>query len=94
MSIGHNTLAGGQLKAIIERVEHLEEEKKEIAEQVKEVYAEAKANGYSTKILRQVVKMRKMDAEQRQEDEAMLDIYWRALHGSDDMDEEGEDDAG
>lgn len=77
--IGHNTIAGGQLKSIVERVENLETEKKEIAEQVKEVYAEAKANGFDTKTLRQLVKLRKISTEDRQEAEALLQIYMHAL---------------
>lgn len=77
--IGHNTIAGGQLKSIVERVENLETEKKEIAEQVKEVYAEAKANGFDTKTLRQLVKLRKISTEERQEAEALLSIYMHAL---------------
>ncbi|MEM7269474.1 MAG: GapR family DNA-binding domain-containing protein [Pseudomonadota bacterium] len=73
------TVAAGQLKAIVERVERLEEEKKEIADQIKEVYAEAKANGFDTKTLRKVVSLRKKAAEERQEEEAMLDLYLHAL---------------
>ena len=73
------TVAAGQLKAIVERVERLEEEKKEVADQIKEVYAEAKANGFDTKTLRKVVSLRKKAAEERQEEEAMLDLYLHAL---------------
>lgn len=73
------TVAAGQLKSIVERIERLEEERKEIADQVKEVYAEAKANGFDTKTLRKVVSLRKKDAEERQEEEAMLDLYLHAL---------------
>ena len=72
-------VAAGQLKAIVERIERLEEEKKEIAEQVKEVYAEAKANGFDVKTLRKVVTLRRKDAKDRQEEEAMLDLYLHAL---------------
>ena len=79
--VGFSTtaVAAGQLKAIVERIERLEEEKKEIAEQVKEVYAEAKANGFDTKTLRKVVGLRKKNLEERQEEEAMLDLYLHAL---------------
>jgi len=77
--VGHNTIAGDQLKAIVERVERLEEEKAAIAGDIKEVYAEAKANGYDTKILREVVRIRKMDTAKRQEREALLETYMHAL---------------
>ncbi|MEO1492726.1 MAG: DUF2312 domain-containing protein [Pseudomonadota bacterium] len=73
------TVAAGQLRAIIERIERLEEEKKEVAEQIKEVYAEAKANGFDSKTLRKVVALRKKSTDERQEEEAMLDLYLSAL---------------
>ncbi len=73
------TVAGSQLKSIIERVERLEEEKKEVAEQIKEVYAEAKANGFDTKTIRKIVGLRKKPTEERQEEEALLDLYLSAL---------------
>ncbi|MEL7347277.1 MAG: DUF2312 domain-containing protein [Pseudomonadota bacterium] len=76
---GTGMVAAGQLRAIIERVERLEEEKKEVAEQIKEVYAEAKANGYDTKILRKVVTLRRKDPAERSEEEAILDLYLDAL---------------
>ena len=72
-------VAGDQLRTIVERVERLEEEKKTIAEDIKEVYTEAKANGFDTKILRKVVSLRKVEAAERQEQEAMLDLYMVAL---------------
>jgi len=72
-------VAQGQLKSIIERVERLEEEKKTIAADIKEVYAEAKANGFDTKTLRKVVTLRKKDRAEREEEEAMLDLYLNAL---------------
>jgi len=68
-----------QLKAYVERIERLEEEKAAIAADVREVYAEAKANGFDVKIMRQVVRLRKMDSEDRSEQEALLDLYKRAL---------------
>ena len=68
-----------QLKAYIERIERLEEEKAAIAGDVREVYAEAKANGFDVKIMRQVVRLRKMDSQDRDEQEALLDLYKRAL---------------
>ncbi|MEM6676622.1 MAG: DUF2312 domain-containing protein [Pseudomonadota bacterium] len=77
--VASGSVAAGQLKAFVERIERLEEEKKEIADQVKEVYAEAKAYGYDTKILRKVISLRKKDAEERQEEETLLEIYLAAL---------------
>ena len=68
-----------QLRAIVERIEHLEEEKRAIAEQVKEVYAEAKAHGYDPKILRKVVSLRKKPAEERDEEEALVATYLAAI---------------
>jgi uncharacterized protein (UPF0335 family) len=78
-TVSTTTVAAGQLKSVIERIERLEEEKKEIAEQIKEVYAEAKANGFDAKILRKVVSLRKKPTEERQEEEALLDLYLSAL---------------
>ncbi len=77
--IGHNTVAGGKLNSIIERVERLETEKKEVADQIKEVYAEAKANGFDTKTIRKVVGLRRKPTEEREEEEALLDLYLSAL---------------
>jgi uncharacterized protein (UPF0335 family) len=71
--------AKDQLKAIIERIERLEEEKKGIADDVKDVYAEAKANGYDTKTMRAIVRLRRMEKNARQEAEALLDTYKAAL---------------
>ena len=72
-------VAQGQLRSIIERIERLEEEKKTIADDIKEVYAEAKANGFDTKILRKVVTLRKKDTTEREEEQAMIDLYLNAL---------------
>jgi len=74
-----NQAAQGQLKSIIERVERLEQEKAEIAEQIKEVFAEAKGNGFDVKILRKVIRIRKQDRAKRQEEEAILDLYLSAI---------------
>lgn len=68
-----------KLRQTIERIERLEEEKKEVAEQIKDVYSEAKAFGFDTKALRQVVRIRKMDRNDREEQEAVLDTYLAAL---------------
>ncbi|WP_421726328.1 DUF2312 domain-containing protein [Bauldia sp.] len=72
-------IAGDQIRSIIERIERLEEEKQALADDIREVYAEAKANGFDTKILRQVVRLRKQDTAERQEQEALLDLYLHAL---------------
>lgn len=71
--------AAAQLQSLIERIERLEEEKKAIAEDIKEVFAEAKAHGFDPKIMRQVLKIRKMERAERQEIEAMVDLYLSAL---------------
>jgi uncharacterized protein (UPF0335 family) len=72
-------VAADQLRALVERIERLAEEKAAIADDIKQVYAEAKANGYDTKILRMVIRLRKQDAAERQEQEALLDLYMHAL---------------
>ena len=72
-------IAGERLKSFIERVERLEEEKRALAEDIKEVYAEAKGVGFDTKIMRQVVRLRKLDRADFQECEAVLDLYMSAL---------------
>jgi uncharacterized protein (UPF0335 family) len=71
--------AKDQLKALVERIEKLEEEKKAIADDIRDVYAEAKVNGYDVKALRTVVRLRKQDANERQEQEAILETYLHAL---------------
>ncbi len=72
-------MAAGQLKSIVERIERLEEEKAEVAGQIKEVYAEAKSNGFDTKAIRKCVSLRKKTADERAEEEAVLDLYLPAL---------------
>ena len=74
-----NQAAQGQLKSVIERIERLEQEKSEIAEQIKEVFAEAKGNGFDVKILRKVVRIRKQDRAKRLEEESILDTYLAAM---------------
>jgi uncharacterized protein (UPF0335 family) len=71
--------ARAQLKALVERIERLEEEKKAIADDIRDVYGEAKGNGYDVKVLRQVVRMRKQDKGERAEQEAILQTYLDAL---------------
>jgi len=73
------SFAKEQLRSIVERIERLEEEKQALADDIKEVYAEAKGNGFDTKTLRQVVRLRKQDMAERQEREALLDLYMHAL---------------
>ena len=73
------SFAHGQLRTIVERIERLEEEKKTIAADIKEVYAEAKGNGFDTKILRKVISLRKKEASEREDEQSMLDLYMQAL---------------
>lgn len=77
--IGHNQFNRDQLKSVIERVERLEEEKKTISDDIRDVYAEAKGNGYDVKALRKIVRMRKIEASKREEEEAILETYLAAL---------------
>ena len=70
---------GDQLKSIVERIERLEEEKKTIADDIKEVYAEAKGNGYDVSVLRKVIALRKRDLDERKEESAILDLYLSAV---------------
>ena len=71
--------ARDQLKAVIERIERLEEEKKATSDDIRDVYAEAKGNGFDVKALRTIVRMRKQDADERQEQETILETYLQAL---------------
>ena len=75
----NGTIARDQLRQFIERVERLEEEKKGIADDIRDVYAEAKAVGYDPKIMRQIVRLRKMKPDDRSEQEMILDTYKSAL---------------
>ena len=80
--IGHNSgdsIAADHLRLLIERIERLEEEKKAIADDIKDVYTEAKSTGYDTKTLRTVIRLRKMETHHRQEAEALLETYLAAL---------------
>lgn len=83
--IGHNsgdvaqTVSAGQLRAFIERIERLEQEKSDIAEDIKSVYSEMKGAGFDTRAARQLVRLRKMDQAERQEREAILELYLAAL---------------
>ncbi|EQB13251.1 MULTISPECIES: DUF2312 domain-containing protein [Sphingobium] len=77
--MSEGNIAGDQLRLYIERIERLEEEKKGIGDDVKDVYLEAKANGYDAKIMRQIIRLRKMQPHDRQEMEAILQTYLAAL---------------
>jgi len=74
-----NGFAAGQLKSLIERIERLEEEKGALDADIREVYSEAKGNGFDTKIIRQVIRLRRLDTTERQEQDAVLDLYLSAL---------------
>lgn len=71
--------AAGQLKSIVERIERLEEEKSALTHDIGEVYSEAKGNGFDTKVLRRVIALRKLETADRQEADAVLDLYLSAL---------------
>jgi uncharacterized protein (UPF0335 family) len=75
-------VAGDQLRAIVERIEHVEAEIRELNEAKKEIYLEAKSNGFDVKVLREVVRLRKQDQKEREEHESLLDVYLRAIKGS------------
>jgi uncharacterized protein (UPF0335 family) len=76
-----NSAAQTQLKTIVERIERLEEDKTAVMGDLKEVYLEAKGNGFDVKILRKVVRLRKQDKAKRQEEEALVDLYLSAIGG-------------
>ena len=78
---GHNSgeVSGDRLKSFVERIERLEEEKKTIGDDIKDVYGEAKGRGYDTKAMKKIVAMRKKDANERYEEETVLDTYLAAL---------------
>jgi uncharacterized protein (UPF0335 family) len=76
---GHNSVAGEQLRSILERVEKLEDEKAALMEDMKYVYTEAKGNGFDTKAIKKLVSLRKMDRNKLAEDKAMLELYAAAL---------------
>ena len=73
--------AQGKLKSLVERIERLEEDKAGVAADLKEVYAEAKGEGFDTKILRKVIRLRKADTAKRQEEEALIELYVSAIGG-------------
>ena len=79
MEEGGSTVAAGQLRAFVERIERLEEDKKTVAEDIKEVYAELKGTGFDAKAVRTIIRLRKKDQAERQEEETILDLYKNAL---------------
>ncbi len=72
-------VAADQLKSFVERIERLEEEKKTLSDDIKDVYAEAKGNGFDVSVLREVIRLRKSDKSEREEREAVLELYMQAL---------------
>ena len=72
-------IAGDQLRTIVERIEHVDEEIKELTEAKKEIFAEAKGNGFDVKVIREVIRVRKQDQKERDELETLLDIYLKAI---------------
>jgi uncharacterized protein (UPF0335 family) len=72
-------IAADRLRSFLDRIERLEEEKTGLTADIREVYAEAKGSGFDTKVMRQIVRLRKMDSADRQEQEALLDVYRRAI---------------
>lgn len=79
MSNNTDGVAGERLRSFIERIERLDEDKKALSEDVKEIYAEAKAVGFDTKTIREIIKIRKKSESQRQEEQALLDTYKAAI---------------
>ena len=79
MADGAGAIAAAKLKSFVERIERLESEKSELGGDIREVYAEAKGSGFDTKIMRQVVRLRKLDSAARREQDELLDLYRRAL---------------
>ena len=73
------TIPGGKIRAFVERIENLDTELQELNEQKKEVFAEAKGEGFDVKILKEIIKLRKQDQEERDERESLLDLYMRAM---------------
>lgn len=90
---GHNRVGGvsaEQLRSIVERIERLEGEKKSIADDIKDVFAEARGNGFDVETIRKILKLRKQDAQERDEQQHLLDLYARALGMQPDLfDDEG-----
>ena len=77
--IGHNGIEASHLLAFIERIERLEEDKKTVSDEIKDVYSEAKSTGYDTKIVRKLIGLRKQDSDKRAEEAALLELYAEAI---------------
>lgn len=79
-------IAGTRVRSFVERVEQLDQEIAELSEQKKEVFSEAKGEGFDVKILKEIIKLRKQDQEEREEHETLLDVYLRAMNGAEPVD--------
>ena len=79
IATGAEAVNAGHLRAFVERIERLEEEKKALADDIKDIYGEAKANGFDTRIMRKIVSIRRQDRDKRIEEETILDLYLAAL---------------
>lgn len=77
--VGHNLVAGDELNLLFERIEKMEEQKKEIAEDIRDVFAEGKSRGYDVKIMKQVLRLRALDPDKRQEERYLVDAYASAI---------------
>ena len=75
-------IPGDQLRTIVERIEHIEQEISELNESKREIYQEAKSNGFDPKVLREIVRLRKQDQKEREEHESLLELYLRAMNGT------------
>ena len=75
-------ISGNQLRAIVERIEHVEEEIKELNEGKREIFQEAKSNGFDVRVIREIVGLRKQDQKEREEHESLLEVYLRAINGA------------
>ncbi len=82
---GPGGVAGDQLRAFVERIEHVEEEIRSLTEDKKEIFAEAKGEGFDVKILKEVIRIRKQDQEERQEHESLLEVYLHAIQDAEPM---------
>jgi uncharacterized protein (UPF0335 family) len=77
--VGHNSFNSPQLRAFVERIEKLDEERRELGADIKDIFAEAKGAGFDVKIMRKLVALRRLDADRRKEEEEVLDLYLAAL---------------
>ena len=76
---GPTDIPGDQLRTIVERIEHIDEEIKELNEGKREIFTEAKSNGFDVKVIREIVRLRKQDQKEREEHESLLEVYMRAI---------------